>query len=118
MDTTLQFFYEVIFDLDDNDSLIQFHQQNMIHHHQGMIGMGIDRSKQLRDFCMIQNMVKSLGSVIFFRAKKGDTDHLTDHQKNKTPKTLSSRGNIVESEGIEPSSKQVIEELSTCLVFN
>ena len=45
-------------------------------------------------------MVKSLGSVIFFKAKKGDADHLTDHQKNKNPKTLSSRGVIVESEGI------------------
>lgn len=49
---------------------------------------------------MIQNMVKSLGSVIFFRAKKDRTTHLTTHQKNKTPRTLSYRGNIVESEGI------------------
>ena len=45
-------------------------------------------------------MVKSLGSVTFFKAKKGDADYLTDHQKNKNPKTLSSRGVIVESEGI------------------
>ena len=66
---------------------------------------------------MIQSMVKSLGSVTSFKAKKGDADHLTDHQKNKTPKTLSSRGYIVESEGIEPSSKQAIEEPSTRLVF-
>ena len=53
----------------------------------------------------------------FFRAKKDRTTHLTDHQKNKTPKTLSYRGVIVESEGIEPSSIQAIEEPSTCLVI-
>ena len=45
-------------------------------------------------------MVKSLGSVIFFKAKKDRTTHLTTHQKNKTPRTLSSRGVLVESEGI------------------
>ena len=45
-------------------------------------------------------MVKSLGSVIHFRAKKGDTDHLTDHQKNKTPKTLSFQGYIAERQGL------------------
>ena len=37
----------------------------------------------------------------FFRAKKDRTTHLTTHQKNKTPKTLSSRGVIVESEGTQ-----------------
>jgi hypothetical protein len=57
-----------------------------------MIGMAIDPSKQLRNFCMIQNMVKSLGSVTSFEAKKDQTTHLTTHQKNKTPKTLSFRG--------------------------
>ena len=67
---------------------------------------------------MILNMVKLLGSVIYFRTKKAPSTPLATPQKNKTPKTLSLRGVIVESEGIEPSSKQVIEELSTCLVFN
>ena len=62
-------------------------------------------------------MVKSLGSVTFFKAKKEISTHHPTHQKNKTPKTLSSRGVIVESEGIEPSSIQAIEESSTCLVF-
>jgi len=84
----------------------------------GMIGMAIDPSKQSKDFCMIQNMVKSLGSVTSFRAKKARSTPLATPQKNKTPKTLSSRGDIVESEGIEPSSIQATEELSTCLVFN
>ena len=68
----------------------------------GMIEMAIDPSKQLRDFCMIQNMVKSLGSVTSFKAKKDRTTHLTTHQKNKTPKTLSSRGIFAEKEGFEP----------------
>ena len=45
-------------------------------------------------------MVKSLGSVIYFRTKKDRTTQHTTQQKNKTPKTLSSRGVIVESEGI------------------
>jgi len=44
-------------------------------------------------------MVKSLGSVTYLKAKKGDADHLTDHQKNKTPKTLSSQGIFAEKEG-------------------
>ena len=63
-------------------------------------------------------MVKSLGSVTSFKAKKDPTTQHTTQQKNKTPKRQAYRGVIVESEGIEPSSKQVIEELSTCLVFN
>ena len=45
-------------------------------------------------------MVKSLGSVIYFRTKKDRTTQHTTQQKNKTPKTLSSRGVLVESEGI------------------
>ena len=45
-------------------------------------------------------MVKSLGSVIYFRTKKARSTPLETPQKNKTPKTLSSRGDIVESEGI------------------
>jgi hypothetical protein len=43
-------------------------------------------------------MVKSLGSVISFKAKKDRTTH----QKNKTPKTLSYRGIFAEKEGFEP----------------
>ena len=53
----------------------------------------------------------------FFRAKKDRTTQHTTQQKNKTPKKLSSRGVLVESEGIEPSSIQAIEEPSTCLVI-
>ena len=45
-------------------------------------------------------MVKSLGSVTSFKAKNRVSTHTSTHQKNKTPKTLSFRGVIVESEGI------------------
>ena len=45
-------------------------------------------------------MVKSLGSVISFKAKKARSTPLATPQKNKTPRTLSSRGVLVESEGI------------------
>jgi len=49
---------------------------------------------------MIQNMVKSLGSVTYFKAKKALSTPLSTPQKNKTPKTLSSRGYIAEKEGL------------------
>ena len=55
---------------------------------------------------MIQNMVKSLGSVTSFKAKKDRTTQHTTQQKNKTPKTLSSRGIFAEKEA--PSDLSII----------
>ena len=66
-----------------------------------MIGMGIDPSKQSRDFCMIQSMVKLLGSVTSFKAKKDRTTQHTTQQKNKTPKTLGFQGIYAERQGLE-----------------
>ena len=52
-----------------------------------------------------------------FFVKKAQTTQLTTQQKREPQQLLGFHTHFVESEGIEPSSKQAMEELSTRLVF-
>ena len=61
-------------------------------------------------------MVKSLGSVTSFRAKKDRTTQHTNQQKNKTPKTLGFQGYIAERQGFEPWQRLHVDRLAICSI--